>query len=99
MPPTFHKSSFDFEDGERVPEHIEDWPQEKDQEPDKFWLMGLDTFDYGEYVLAINIDDLATARMLYSARFRNLNRTQPNAGSIQDKTYIMHPGVPINIRD
>jgi len=97
--PTFMESSFDFVEGEQIPEHIEEYPWETKIERDKFWLKGVDTFEYADYVVAINIDELAIAEMLYNARRRHLNRTQPNAGSIQDRVYIMRPGEPIYLRD
>jgi len=99
MPPTFHESSFEFEEDEQIPKHIDAFPWESDQDPSKYWLMGTDTFEYADYVVAINIDDFGTAMMLYKARQRNLDRTQANAGSIQDRTTIMHPGTPMRLRD
>ena len=92
MPPIFNKESFDLEEGEQVPEHIEDWPFRHEPDPAKYWLLGTDTFSYEDYVVAIDIDDLETARFLARARDRHLNRTQPNAGSIRDRVTVMAPG-------
>lgn len=50
MPPTFQETSFVFEDGEQVPEHVEGWPQLGEQGGDKWWLRGTDTFSYEDYV-------------------------------------------------
>lgn len=93
MPPIFEQEFFKFKGGEEVPEHIEDYPRYHFHEhnPKKWWLYGMDSFDYTEYVLAINIDDADTAYFLARARQRLLNETQPNAGSLQDKVNIMGP--------
>ncbi|HEX5447867.1 MAG TPA: hypothetical protein VFW90_01545 [Candidatus Saccharimonadales bacterium] len=98
MPPTFMELSFDFEKDQRIPEHIEAFPWEQNQEADKYWLKGIDTFEGSDYVVAINIDDIDVAQMLFEARRRHLNRTQPNAGSIQDQVWIMRPGDTIRLR-
>ena len=58
MPPTFQESSFLFEAGEQVPEHIEDWPHGIELENGKFWLRGTDTFSYEDYVVAVNVGSI-----------------------------------------
>ncbi len=98
MPPIFQERSFEFSEGEIVPDHIEGYADPGEQELDKYGLVGTDTFAHEKYPLAINIDDFPTASLLADARRRKLNRTQPNAGSIQDTVSILHPGDSKRIR-
>ena len=95
MPPRFKESSFKFNHGESIPEHIEEYPGGA-QDPAKYHLNGFDTFDEEDYPLAKDIDDLPTAQMLYFARLRHLEANQPSVSSggqrgIQDKVLIVHP--------
>ncbi len=92
MTSIFLERSFDFSEGEVAPDHIEGYPDLREQEIDKFALVGRDTFDGTDYPLAANIDDLTTAGLLAEARRRHLDRTQPNAGRIQDTVSIVQPG-------
>lgn len=98
MPPKFKANSFFFEQGQAVPEHIEDHPSEFEQDPSKFGLAGEDTFSQEPYPLAVNIDTLEVALALYAARHRELERTQPTVtsggqGGIQDRVHIVWPRV------
>lgn len=95
MPPTFSRTSFNFEKGENIPEHIEEYPALLG-DPDKYHLDGYDTFDGSKYPLARNIDDLPTAQMLVEARLRQLEITQPTTSSggqngIQDRVILISP--------
>ena len=91
-------SSFKFNDGETVPDHIEGLPDIKKSDPSKFCLEGEDTFDGEYYPLATDIDDFSTARMLQIARLRLLDIDQPPEDSggqevdgIQDAVHIRIP--------
>jgi hypothetical protein len=95
MPPVFSERSFKFEEGESVPEHVED-SLGYSRDPDKYHLDGFDTFASESYPLARDIDDLPTAQMLRAARLRHLEEAQPSSSSggqsgIQDKVSIIHP--------
>lgn len=96
MPPKFMSSDFDFEHDGDVPEHIEGYPNEQERDLSKIWLQGEDTFSSEYYPLAVDIDDAPTARVLQSARIRQLERTQPSTQSggqegIQDKAIVRYP--------
>lgn len=95
MPPTFSSTSFSFEKGENIPEHIEEYPALVG-DSDKYHLQGYDSFDGGRYPLAINIDDIATANILRNARLRQLEISQPSSSSggqngIQDRVILLSP--------
>lgn len=95
MPPVFNESSFKFEEGEQVPDHVEGYAGGA-KDPSKYHLDGFDTFDGEDYPLARDIDDLPTAQMLHTARMRQLEETQFSSSSggqsgIQDRVYVVHP--------
>jgi hypothetical protein len=101
MPPIFENSSFRFTEGESVPEHIEGYPRAEERDTTKIWLEGEDTFDGEFYTLAIDLDDMASASLLRTARLRHLEETQPSAHSggqttygIQDRVHIRMPQRP-----
>lgn len=101
MAPTFKAGSFFFEQGQEMPEHIEGYPSDFEQDPSKFGLKGEDTFSRESYPLAINIDTLEVALALYAARRRELERTQPTATSggqdgIQDRVHLVWPRISPN---
>jgi hypothetical protein len=96
MPPKFMASSFEFENADDVPEHVEGYPVEQERDPSKIWLQGEDTFSSENYPLAIDIDDAPTARVLQSARIRLLEKEQPSSQSggqrgIQDRVIVRYP--------
>jgi hypothetical protein len=97
MPPKFNADSFNFKQESDIPEHIEGWP-EFGSDPNKFHLVGVDTFANERYPLAQDIDDLPTAELLRQARLAQLEETQPSATSggqsfygIQDRVNIIKP--------
>ena len=91
MPLTFMISSFEFTESEAVPDHVEGYPDARQRDTSKIWLEGEDTFSSEYYPLAIDIDDLPTARVLQAARSRLIRKTEPSAGSIQDRAHIRMP--------
>jgi hypothetical protein len=91
MPPKFKTESFDFTENDTVPDHIEGYPTLREKDLTKYSVDGVDTFDDTTYAVAVDIDDLATAQLLYAARVRQIERTQPDAGSIQDRTELVEP--------
>jgi hypothetical protein len=91
MPPKFKTESFVFTEKDTVPEHIEGYPTLTEKDLTKYSIDGVDTFDDTTYAVAVDIDDLATAQLLHAARVRHIERTQPDAGSIQDLTRIVAP--------
>jgi len=91
MPPKFKTESFDFKEDETVPDHTDEYPDLDKKDPTKFSVEGRDTYDDTDYAVAIDVDDFATAQLLSSARKRQINRTQEDAGSIQDQTKIVYP--------
>lgn len=95
MPPVFSEKSFEFEDGQEVPDHA-DGSLSGYRDPSKYHLDGFDTFDGEAYPLANDIDNFPTAKMLCAARQRHLEITQPTStiggpGGVQDQTYIIEP--------
>lgn len=87
----FNSSSFSLLEGEQLPEYEEGWPGFVDRVESLWHIDGYDTFEGSTYPLASNVENAETARFLASAALKSIQISSPNAGSIQDKVFVIHP--------
>ncbi len=97
--PTFLEADFIFAEGDEVPEHTENLPEEKDQSRLLWGIEDRSAVAYDQtQVIVINLRSVGLAEMMARARLRKIEALQPSSitggqaeGGIQDHVTIVHP--------
>lgn len=94
MPPLFKESSFEFIEGEPVPDHIDCWPKLADRNSTLWHVNAHDSFDNEVYPVVSNCDSLEEAELLVRAFKRRLEKSQSSSQIevAEDRVFVVKPG-------